>query len=108
MQHELSTKRRYLAAYLPLFPAERLARQSGKAPESPYALIEKSKGAFILAACDAGALSLGLASGLPLADARARVPELSVFPHDPDADSALLDWLVSACERYTPLCAMPL
>ncbi len=105
MKNELSQNRRYLAAYLPLLPAERLARQSGKAPEPPYALIEKSKGALILAACDAGALSLGLVPGLPLADARARVPELSVFPDDPDADRALLDWLVTACERYTPLCA---
>lgn len=105
MKNELSTNRRYLAAYLPLLPAERLKRQSGKAPEPPYALIENSKGALVLAACDAGALSLGLVSGLPLADARARVPELATFPHDPDADRALLDWLVAACERYTPLCA---
>ena len=105
MKHELFAKRRYLAAYLPLLPAERLARQSGKAPEPPYALIEKSKGALILAACDAGALSLGLIPGLPLADARARVPDLAVFPHNPDKDQALLDWLVAACERYTPLCA---
>jgi protein ImuB len=106
MKNELLETRRYLAAYLPLLPAERLKRQSGKPPEPPYALIEKSKGALILAACDAGALSLGLVPGLPLADARARVPELSVFPYDPDADRALLDWLVTACERYTPLCAV--
>ncbi len=106
MKNELLETRRYLAAYLPLLPAERLKRQSSKAPESPYALIEKSKGALILAACDADALSLGLVPGLPLADARARVPELAVFPHDPDADRALLDWLVTACERYTPLCAV--
>jgi protein ImuB len=105
MKHELSAKRRYLAAYLPLLPAERLARQSGKAPEPPYALIEKSKGALILAACDSSALSLGLVPGLPLADARARVPELATFPHDSEKDTALLDWLVAACERYTPLCA---
>ncbi|HEV7234166.1 MAG TPA: DUF6504 family protein [Sphingorhabdus sp.] len=106
MKHELSANRRYLAAYLPLLPAERLARQRGKAPDSPYALIEKSKGALILAACDARALSLGLTPGLPLADARARVPELAVFPHEPDADRALLDRLVAACERYTPLCTV--
>lgn len=105
MKHELFANRRYLAAYLPLLPAERLARQSFRAPESPYALIEKQKGALILAACDSGALSLGLVPGLPLADARARVPELATFPHDPGKDQALLDWLVAACERYTPLCA---
>lgn len=106
MKHERLQNRRYLAAYLPLLPAERLARQSSRAPDPPYALIEKSKGALILAACDARALSLGLAPGLPLADARVRVPELSVFPHDPEKDRALLDWLVVACERYTPLCTL--
>ena len=104
MKTELFETRRYLAAYLPLLSTERLKRQSGKALESPYALIEKRKGAMILAACDAGAFELGLAIGLPLADARARVPQLSVFPYDPDADRALLDWLVDTCERYTPLC----
>ena len=91
---------------MPLLSAERLKRQSGKSPESPYVLIEKCKGALVLAACDAGAFSLGLAPGTPLADARARVPELAVFPHDPDADRALLEWLVKACERYTPLCVL--
>lgn len=104
MKNEPLETRRYLAVYLPLLPAERIKRQSGKAPESPYALIEKRKGALVLAACDAGALALGLVVGLPLADARARVPELSAYPHDSNADHALLDWLVRACERYTPLC----
>lgn len=89
---------------MPLLPAERLTRQSSQAPEFPYALIEKRKGALVLAACDAKAYSLGLGIGLPLADARARVPELKAFPHDPAKDQALLDWLVAGCERYTPLC----
>ena len=51
------------------------------------------------------ALALGLVPGLALADARARVPELAAFPHDPAADRALLRWLVEACERYTPTVA---
>jgi protein ImuB len=106
MKNEPLENRRYLAAYLPLLSAERIKRQSGKPPESPYALIEKRKGALVLVACDAGALSLGLAPGLSLADARARVPELTVFPHDPDADRALLDWLVDGCGRYTPVVAI--
>ncbi len=42
---------------------------------------------------------------MALADARARVPELAAFPHDPAADRALLLWLVEACERYTPTVA---
>lgn len=63
-------------------------------------------GAMRLVACDAMALALGMTSGLALADARARVPELLVFDHDPQADQQLLAWLVDGCERYTPGCAV--
>lgn len=45
---------------------------------------------------------LGLVPGLPLADARARVPGLAAFDHDPAADMALLDRLADGCLRYTP------
>jgi protein ImuB len=55
-----------------------------------------------LVACDAGALAVGITPGLALADARARVPELAVFDHDPVADEKLLGWLADGCERYTP------
>ena len=63
------------------------------------------RGAIRLAALDSAALALGLTSGLTLADARARVPELVVFDADPAADLALLDWLADGCDRYTPMVA---
>lgn len=74
----------------------------GNAPDTPFALVEKERGAMRLVACDAGALGLGLTPGTALADARARVPELAVFDHDAGADLALLGWLADGCERYTP------
>lgn len=43
---------------------------------------------------------------MPLADARARVPELLVVAHDPVADAAWLDRLALGCNRYTPLVAI--
>ena len=45
---------------------------------------------------------MGLSSGLALADARARVPELLAFDYDRVADDALLERLAEACLRYTP------
>ena len=59
-----------------------------------------------LVACDTAALALGMAPGMALADARARVPELAVFDHEPQADRKHLDWLADGCERYTPSCAL--
>ena len=55
-----------------------------------------------LVALSQAAHLLGLVPGLPLADARARVPELLAFDHDPAADAALLGRLAEACLRYTP------
>lgn len=58
-----------------------------------------------LVAVDVAAGGLGLEPGLTLADARARVPGLLVFDHDERADTALLEWLADACDRYTPMVA---
>jgi len=83
-----------------------LIRHRGSAPDTPFALVEKDRGAMRLVACDTEALALGLMPGTALADARARVPDLAVFGHDPAADMALLGWLADGCERYTPACML--
>ena len=106
MQHEAFLTRRYLAVFLPLLPTQRLIRSNGSAPDTPFAMVEKQRGAMRLAACDTAALALGLSAGMALADARARVPELAVFDHDPAADIALLGWLADGCERYSPACML--
>lgn len=100
--------RRYLAVYLPFLPSERIRRSHGRndaLPDGPFALVEKQRGSMRLAAVDMAAHALGLSAGLPFADARARVPNLAAFDHDPGADAALLDWLAEACDRYTPMVA---
>lgn len=43
---------------------------------------------------------------MPLADARARVPELQAFDHDPAADHGWLERLADGCIRYTPMVAL--
>lgn len=59
-----------------------------------------------LASVDPHAQALGLSVGMPLADARARVPELAIIAHDPAADQNWLDRLAQGCARYTPLVAL--
>ncbi|PZQ46894.1 MAG: nucleotidyltransferase [Rhodovulum sulfidophilum] len=86
-------------------PSDRIRRNAGS-PETPFALVEKRRGATRLAACDARALRLGLAPGLSLADARARVPELAALPHDPAADLRWLGAIADFCDRYSPMVAL--
>ena len=49
---------------------------------------------------------LGLQPGLPLADARARFPQLQVIEAEPQHDHALLETIADWCLRYTPLTAL--
>jgi protein ImuB len=102
-----STNRRYLALWFPFLPADRLRRTGcGLAPETPFAFSEKVKAALRLTAVDQAAKALGLAAGMALADARARVPELVIFDRDEAADCAWLERIAEGCIRYTPLVEM--
>ncbi|MFL1464317.1 DNA polymerase Y family protein, partial [Roseococcus sp. DSY-14] len=58
----------------------------------------------VAAACRA-ALALGLRPGLPLAEARARIPDLAVAPADLEGDAAALRDLAAWALRWTPLVA---
>jgi protein ImuB len=81
---------------------------AGLAPPegTPFALVEKIRGAMRLTAVDVAALRLGLVPGLTLADSRARVPELVVSDAAPAEDALWLDWLADACDRYSPSVAI--
>jgi protein ImuB len=48
----------------------------------------------------------GLEVGLPLANARAICPELTVFDADPSADAKTLNDIADWCDRFTPLVAL--
>ena len=55
---------------------------------------------------DRSAAALGLVPGLPMADARARLPDLTLFDQDLHADQAWLERLADLCFRYTPTVAL--
>jgi len=81
-------------------------RRGGAWPaEGPLVLTETIKGAQRLAAVSREALELGLPPGLTLADARARIPRLTVLDHDPAADAALMARMLEDSRRWTPLVA---
>jgi protein ImuB len=61
------------------------------------------KGALKLAAVDECAQSLGLCTGLTLADARARQPGLTVYELDEEADKHWLSRMARRCVAYSPL-----
>lgn len=65
-------------------------------------MVETVKSAMRIAAISPFARKLGLAPGLTLADARARIPDLCVAEMDRIADADLLERIAEDCDRFTP------
>lgn len=63
-------------------------------------------GGIRIAAVSAAAAGAGVLSGLPLAEARALLPGLTVAETDPSGDARALDRLADWCGRYTPWIAV--
>ena len=81
-------------------------RDSSVSSDRPFALTADSRGRRLLTAVDAAAEQAGLTPGMPLADARALVPEVVVQADDLAATAKLLEQLADWCGRYTPWTAV--
>jgi len=103
----MTNERRILAIFLPHLPTDRCARQADDAidPVARATFASVQGGLQIAAAC-ARAARAGLRPGLALAEARARVPDLRVERHAPEADRALLRRLGEAAQRWSPSIAI--
>ena len=102
---------------LPLPPSLTLPHKGGgndkdapdkqsQAIEHPVVVVAKQNNALQIYALDDAAARLGLAVGIPLANARAICPQLQVFDADPSADAKTLDDIADWCDRFTPLVAL--
>ena len=75
-------------------------------PEIPSVVVAKQNNALQIHALDDMAARSGLSIGLPLANARAICPELTVFDADEAADAKTLNDIADWCDRFTPLVAL--
>ncbi|HRN83531.1 MAG TPA: DNA polymerase Y family protein [Hyphomicrobium sp.] len=75
-------------------------------PAYPFVVVEASETAPRIVAVNPAAAEAGLASGMHLADARARLGSLQVDQAEPAADAAALERLAHWATRYTPSVAL--
>jgi protein ImuB len=128
MSASSASRRRILSLWLPHLPIDRIRRQSiafssevgtGSRKENasnkiascdagqgdfPRVVVAKDHNAILLYAIDEAAVRAGLSIGLPLANARAICPELTVYDADEAADRKTLEdvtvsrrWSRSTC-----------
>ncbi|MGI8527338.1 MAG: Y-family DNA polymerase [Pseudolabrys sp.] len=103
-----ASSRRYLSVWLKRLSTDRVERRSPAPGDAPLVIVEPVKSALRIAALNDAALSLGLKTWMPLADARAMHPTVHVENADPQADRALLEAVANWCDRYTPLVGLHL
>ncbi|MCY4574486.1 MAG: DNA polymerase Y family protein, partial [Gemmatimonadetes bacterium] len=99
---DLRLTRRILAAWLPWWRTERLVRRCPEARNHPFVTVADSRGRQIIDAANPLATRAGLTPGMPLADARAVVPDVVVRPADPQGDVLALERLAHWADRFTP------
>ena len=112
--------RRVVSLWFPRFATDRIrrlrmqrARQTTPSPSQnkerhsrSLATVAAVRGGMRIACADQAAEAAGVVPGLPLADARALVPDLSVCDADPLADPRALEALADWCTLYAPLSAL--
>ena len=76
------------------------------ASEQPCVVVAKDHNALVISALNHAAARLGLAIGVPLANARAICPDIAVYDADDVADTATLNAVADWCDRFTPLVAL--
>jgi protein ImuB len=89
-------------------PTDRLRRKQGPvAPpaDEPVVTFAHDGRRQVLGAVNSPARALGLAPGMPLAQAQAMIPALRLEPADPAADAAGLADIAAWCLRFAPLTA---
>ena len=134
MSASSANRRRILSLWLPRLPVDRIQRQlkahSNEAREQssrdataapplplagedreiaqayPTVVVAKQHNAILIHSLDDLAVRAGLSIGLPLANARAICPELTVFDADEAADRKTLEDIADWCDRFTPLVAL--
>jgi protein ImuB len=65
-----------------------------------------SNGTQIVAVCSTAAAEQGIRPGMPVAEAQALVPQLTILPHEPAYDRHALAKLAEACEQFSPCVAL--
>src|SRR5271163_2968692 len=104
--------RRVLYLWLPRWPIDRMGRSArmlshrknsaAPAEDAPFATVVETAGRRLLAAVNPAASAVGLAPGMPLADALSFLPGLATAVAEPAKDMAALRRLAEWCGRYSP------
>jgi protein ImuB len=91
-----------MCVYLPAWPLQRLLHDQAELRGKAVVLFRAGRAPQITV-CSRRAAAAGVRPGMPVAEARAVLPELDIREEDPEADVRALRRLAQWAERYSPL-----
>ena len=98
--------RRVVSVFLPTWPTDRWRRRHGGPPrDKPLVTVATDGPRRVVAAACRAAHRLGLAPGMPVAQAQGMIVDLALVEASPEADAEGLARLAAWCLTYAPLVA---
>lgn len=97
--------KRYLSIWFPHFASDRMARLHPELRGKSFLLYAPERGRMMVTASSQALDQEGITPGMVVADVRAILPSVEVFPADPIADEKLLKSLAEWSLYYTPIAA---
>ncbi|MBO9595683.1 MAG: DNA polymerase Y family protein [Niabella sp.] len=100
--------RRYLSIWFPALLADRALRLRPELKDTPFIIAASQRGRLMVKAASSLAVHKGIVQGMAVADAKALLPELTLFHYKAGAEEKLLNRLATWCFRFTPVVAADL
>ncbi len=97
--------RRYLYIWFQYLATDRLAKITPELRDKPFLLYAPQHGRMVVRASSQNLIKDGISPGMVVADVRAILPSVEVFPDNPVAEEKLLKDLAEWCLRYSPVVA---
>ncbi len=98
--------KRYLALFFPRWPIQHLRRLHPDTQKQPVALFERSQYGSHLRVCSGEANTLGVRSGMSVAEAKAVAPQLLLYEQNVAECRTALEELCLWTTRFSPLAAL--
>lgn len=98
--------KRYLSIWFRHLPTDRMVRLHPELRNKPFLLYAPERGRMVVRASSRVLDKEGIVPGMAVADVRAILPSVEVFPDDPVSAGKLLKGLAEWFLRYTPVAAI--
>ena len=98
--------KRYMSVWFPYFATDRMARLHPELKDKPFLLYAPERGRMVVKASSQTLSREGIMPGMVVADVRAILPAVEVYPEETDKEEKHLIDLAEYCFRYSPVVAI--